>query len=76
MTFGLEPADRLVLYTDGLVETRDHAIDERLDALVDALDGRPQSLDGTCRNLLHSLRHPDDHDDVAVLIAEAHGIQD
>lgn len=76
MTFGLEPADRLVLYTDGLVETRDHAIDERLDALVGALDRRPQSLDDTCRNLLHSLRHPDDHDDVAVLIAEAHSIQD
>ncbi|MFD7064521.1 SpoIIE family protein phosphatase [Streptomyces sp. NPDC059906] len=74
VTIGLNPADRLVLYTDGLVETRDHAIDERLDALVDALDGQPQSLEDTCRNLLRSLRHPDDHDDVAVLITEAHSV--
>jgi PAS domain S-box-containing protein len=70
-TFDLNPADRLVLYTDGLVETRDHPIDERLDALLHTLDEPFRPLDDTCRWLLHSLRHPDDHDDVAILIARA-----
>ncbi|MGW0752921.1 SpoIIE family protein phosphatase [Streptomyces sp. NPDC002587] len=69
--FDFEPGDRLVLYTDGLVETRHHPIDERLDTLLHTLDEPPRSLDETCQWLLHSLRHPDDHDDVALLIAQA-----
>ncbi|MER5481664.1 SpoIIE family protein phosphatase [Streptomyces sp. NPDC002812] len=69
--FDLNPGDRLLLYTDGLVETRQHPIDERLDTLLDTLDGPRRPLDGTCQWLLDSLRHPDDHDDVALLIAQA-----
>ncbi|MGW5398027.1 SpoIIE family protein phosphatase [Streptomyces sp. NPDC003952] len=69
--FDLNPGDRLVLYTDGLVETRQHSIDERLNTLLHTLDGPRRPLDDTCQWLLHSLRHPDDHDDVAVLIAQA-----
>ncbi|WP_412076518.1 SpoIIE family protein phosphatase [Streptomyces xanthophaeus] len=69
--FDLNPGDRLVLYTDGLVETRHHPIDERLNALLHTLDGPRRPLDDTCQWLLHSLRHPDDHDDVAILIAQA-----
>ncbi|MFB7466111.1 SpoIIE family protein phosphatase [Streptomyces sp. NPDC056224] len=69
--FDLEPGDRLVLYTDGLVETRHHPIDERLETLLHTLDEPRRSLDETCQWLLHSLRHPDDHDDVALLIAQA-----
>ncbi|MFK4222452.1 SpoIIE family protein phosphatase [Streptomyces sp. NPDC019890] len=65
------PGDQLVLYTDGLVETRDEAIDARLDTLLEFLDDPDRSLDDTCDLLLHSLRHPGDHDDVAVLIARA-----
>ncbi|MEV8533880.1 SpoIIE family protein phosphatase [Streptomyces sp. NPDC051211] len=70
-TFDLKPGDRLVLYTDGLVETRHHPIDERLDTLLHALAEPRRPLDETCQWLLHSLRHPDDHDDVAILIAQA-----
>ncbi|WP_371540046.1 SpoIIE family protein phosphatase [Streptomyces sp. NBC_00466] len=70
-TFDLDPSDRLHLYTDGLVETRQHSIDERLDTLLRALDQPRWALQDTCRWLLHALRHPDDHDDVALLIAEA-----
>lgn len=66
-----EPGDQLVLYTDGLVETRDQAIDERLEALLDVLDDPHRSLETTCDLLLHTLRHPGDHDDVALLIARA-----
>ncbi|MFG2882726.1 SpoIIE family protein phosphatase [Streptomyces sp. NPDC048297] len=69
-TLELGPGDDLVLYTDGLVETRHHPIDERLDALLGLLDGSDRRPAGeTCDLLLHALRNPDDHDDVALLIA-------
>ncbi|MFF2652569.1 SpoIIE family protein phosphatase [Streptomyces sp. NPDC058045] len=73
-SFELAPGDRLVLYTDGLVETRHHAIDERLDALLRVLDESDRPLHDTCGWLLEALRHPGDHDDVALLIAEAHAL--
>ncbi|WP_432092718.1 SpoIIE family protein phosphatase [Streptomyces sp. bgisy100] len=66
----LPPGSRLVLYTDGLVETRDEPIDARLTALVRMLSGPRRSLERTCDLLLHSLRDPDGHDDVALLVAE------
>ncbi|MEU2334751.1 SpoIIE family protein phosphatase [Streptomyces sp. NPDC013172] len=70
-TFGLAPGDRLVLYTDGLVETRHHAIDERLDLLLQLLHVPDRTSEETCDRLLDALRDPDDHDDVAILIARA-----
>ncbi|WP_405764367.1 SpoIIE family protein phosphatase [Actinacidiphila glaucinigra] len=67
----LVPGDRLVLYTDGLVETRDDPIDERL-ALLLALLGTPDpSVEETCDRLLRELPGADGHDDVALLIARA-----
>ncbi|MEU7331956.1 SpoIIE family protein phosphatase [Streptomyces parvus] len=66
-----EPGDQLVLYTDGLVETRDQSIDARLKALLDVLDDPRRSLDATCDLLLHTLRHSGERDDVALLIARA-----
>ncbi|MFI9272106.1 SpoIIE family protein phosphatase [Kitasatospora sp. NPDC052896] len=70
-TFSLDPGDQLVLYTDGLVETRHHAIDERLETLLHLLDTPDPSLEQTCDRLLHELRRPADPDDVALLIARA-----
>ncbi|MEU4732374.1 MULTISPECIES: SpoIIE family protein phosphatase [unclassified Streptomyces] len=70
-SFDLGTGDRLILYTDGLVETRRHSIDDRLNTLLRTLDAPRRPLDETCHWLLDSLRHPDDHDDVALLIAEA-----
>ncbi|MFB7999933.1 SpoIIE family protein phosphatase [Streptomyces sp. NPDC056002] len=68
-TVDLGPGDDLVLYTDGLVETRHHPIDERLDALLGLLDGSDcRPVGETCELLLHTLRDPGDHDDVALLI--------
>ncbi len=60
-TFGFGPGDQLVLYTDGLVETRHHPIDERLDTLLRLLDAPDSPLEETCDRLLHDLRSPDDH---------------
>jgi serine phosphatase RsbU (regulator of sigma subunit) len=64
----LAPYDQLVLYTDGLVETRDYPIDERLDTLLHLLE-ELGPLEDTCDRLLHRLRHPGAPDDVALLIA-------
>ncbi|GEC10099.1 hypothetical protein SSP24_77540 [Streptomyces spinoverrucosus] len=70
-TLGFGPGDQLVLYTDGLVETRHHPIDERLHTLLNLLDTPDAPLEELCDRLLHNLRHPDNHDDVALLVARA-----
>ncbi|SEB90591.1 SpoIIE family protein phosphatase [Streptomyces sp. TLI_105] len=69
--FDMGPGDRLVLYTDGLVETRHHPIDERLDTLLKSLGAPHRPLQDLCQWLVQALRHTDDHDDVALLIAQA-----
>ncbi|MFJ8629525.1 SpoIIE family protein phosphatase [Streptomyces sp. NPDC093568] len=68
-TVDLGPGDLLVLYTDGLVETRHHPIDDRLNTLLSFLEEPRRPLEETCDLLLYGLRHPDDHDDVALLVA-------
>jgi PAS domain S-box-containing protein len=70
-TVELGPGDLLVLYTDGLVETRHHPIDDRLSVLLSFLDAPHRPLEEVCDLLLYGLRHPDDHDDVALLVARA-----
>jgi serine phosphatase RsbU (regulator of sigma subunit) len=70
-TVELSTDDLLVLYTDGLVETRHHPIDDRLNFLLSFLDTPDRPLEEICDLLLHGLRHPDDHDDVALLVTRA-----
>ncbi|MET8449704.1 SpoIIE family protein phosphatase [Streptomyces sp. NPDC005209] len=70
-TVDLAPGEELVFYTDGLVETRHHSLDERLDFLLSLLDDPARPLEETCDLLLRTLHHPDNHDDVALLIARA-----
>lgn len=68
-TFDLDPGDQLVLYTDGLVETRHDPIDKRLKTLLRVLDAPDRPLEKTCDRLLQELRRADGSDDVALLIA-------
>ncbi|MEU9590994.1 SpoIIE family protein phosphatase [Streptomyces sp. NPDC048193] len=70
-TVDLEPGDRLVFYTDGLVETRQQPIDERLAALLAVLEGPDRPLEEVCDLLLRTLHEPQNSDDVALLIARA-----
>ncbi|MDT0611788.1 SpoIIE family protein phosphatase [Streptomyces lancefieldiae] len=70
-TVDLDPGDRLVFYTDGLVETRRHPLDERLDALLAVLEGPDRPLEEVCDLLLRTLHEPENSDDVALLIARA-----
>ncbi|MGW4733004.1 SpoIIE family protein phosphatase [Streptomyces shenzhenensis] len=70
-TVDFAPGDRLVFYTDGLVETRRHSLDERLAALLALLEGPDRPLEDVCDLLLRTLHHPDNHDDVALLIARS-----
>ncbi|MFF8730907.1 SpoIIE family protein phosphatase [Streptomyces sp. NPDC015171] len=71
VTVDFAPGDELVFYTDGLVETRRHSLDERLDFLLSLLDDPARPLEEVCDLLLRTLHHPDNHDDVALLIARA-----
>ncbi|MGW0629267.1 SpoIIE family protein phosphatase [Streptomyces sp. NPDC002758] len=73
-TVGFGPGDELVFYTDGLVETRRHSLDERLDAMLALLDDPMRPLEEVCDLLLRRLHHPDNHDDVALLIARAQAL--
>lgn len=70
-TVKIECGDQLVLYTDGLIETRSDAIDARINTLLALLSDPQGSLDEVCDHLLVALRDQDDHDDVALLIARA-----
>ncbi|MFI2760599.1 SpoIIE family protein phosphatase [Streptomyces echinatus] len=71
-TIPFGPGDELVLYTDGLVETRRESIDARLDTLLDALTAtRGREPEDACDRILEILRPPGGEDDVALLIARA-----
>ena len=68
----LAAGDRLLLYTDGLVERRDTGLDERLDVLeVAAADLVGVPLDGAVAALVARLLVDEQHrDDVCVLLLE------
>ncbi|MFI6932038.1 SpoIIE family protein phosphatase [Streptomyces sp. NPDC050287] len=75
-TVDLELAEgsRLVLYTDGLVEDRDHDIDVGLELLRQALERAGRSPEDTCRTVLDSRLPARPSDDIALLVARTRAL--
>ncbi|MCF2532237.1 ATP-binding SpoIIE family protein phosphatase [Yinghuangia soli] len=67
-------SDRLLLYTDGLVERHDVSLTERLHLFTAAMGGvalNPDGVQDTCDRLLGGMLTGREHDDVALLLVRA-----
>ncbi|MEU0742131.1 SpoIIE family protein phosphatase [Streptomyces sp. NPDC006134] len=64
----------LALYTDGLVESRDHPLDEGLQAFVGALTDPTRPLEDVCDHVLDTLGTHHGEDDIALLMARVQGL--
>ncbi|MFI8087272.1 SpoIIE family protein phosphatase [Streptomyces sp. NPDC086080] len=64
----------LALYTDGLVESRDHPLDEGLQAFVSALTDPSAPLEDVCDHVLNTLDTHHGEDDIALLMARVQGL--
>ncbi|MBN0045228.1 SpoIIE family protein phosphatase [Streptomyces actuosus] len=64
----------LALYTDGLVESRDHPLDEGLQAFVGALTDPSNPLEDVCDHVLNTLDTHHGEDDIALLMARVQGL--
>ncbi|WP_320777254.1 SpoIIE family protein phosphatase [Streptomyces sp. CRN 30] len=64
----------LALYTDGLVESRDHPLDEGLQAFVGALTDPSLPLEDVCDQVLNTLDTHHGEDDIALLMARVQGL--
>jgi PAS domain S-box-containing protein len=71
----LSPGSILALYTDGLIESRDHDIDLGLEQLRRALHRPAASLETTCDHVLGAVLGERPADDVALLVARTHALQ-
>ncbi|UQA92247.1 SpoIIE family protein phosphatase [Streptomyces halobius] len=75
VTVPVEPGDRLVLCTDGLVEVRGRDIGAGLAALAESAAHPAASMDDACDAIIRALNVTDDRkDDVALLMARLNGI--
>lgn len=76
-TVRVEPGDRLVLCTDGLVEVRGQDIGAGLAALCELAAHPAASMDQACDTIIRALNtHGGRKDDVALLMARLNGIPD
>ncbi|MEU2434833.1 SpoIIE family protein phosphatase [Streptomyces rubradiris] len=64
----------LALYTDGLVESRDHPLDEGLQAFIGALTDPGRPLEDVCDHVLNTLDTHHGEDDIALLMARVQGL--
>ena len=71
----LAPGERLVCYTDGLIEDRRRDISEGLTALADTLRrSGPASAEQTCATVQAALVGTERHDDICLLTARRVGL--
>ncbi|MEU1124329.1 SpoIIE family protein phosphatase [Streptomyces sp. NPDC005899] len=70
----LQEGSLLALYTDGLVESRDHPLDEGLEAFRRALAEPSQPLEDVCEHVLTTLDTGHGEDDIALLMARIQGL--
>src|SRR5664280_377291 len=68
-TVRLEPGSTLVMYTDGLVETRAGGVDQRIDQVADIARRWAGEIDDLPRALVADLCPSGSSDDVAILVA-------
>ncbi|MEV7521843.1 SpoIIE family protein phosphatase [Streptomyces sp. NPDC091371] len=64
----------LALYTDGLLQARDHDIDEALDTMLAALVRPASTLETVCDRVLTALLSHRPEDDVALLVARTRAL--
>ncbi|WP_230193887.1 ATP-binding SpoIIE family protein phosphatase [Streptomyces coriariae] len=72
--FELPEGSLLALYTDGLVESRDHDVDAGLARLRQALVRPAPSLEEVCDHVIETLLPTRPDDDVALLLARTHAL--
>ncbi|MFD7232817.1 SpoIIE family protein phosphatase [Streptomyces sp. NPDC059881] len=64
----------LALYTDGLIETRDHDIEAGMERLSTALARSGPTLDELCSSVVDTLPSTSSCDDVTLLLAQVHAL--
>ncbi|WP_406401015.1 SpoIIE family protein phosphatase [Streptomyces sp. NBC_00879] len=64
----------IALYTDGVLEVRDHDIDDALDKMFAALARPAKTLDMVCERILTSMLTHSPDDDIALLIARTRAL--
>jgi serine phosphatase RsbU (regulator of sigma subunit) len=74
VTLELPEGSVLALYTDGLIEGRDHDIDVGMDRLAAALARPGLSLEELCSSVVETLSAKAPHDDVTLLLARTRSL--
>jgi serine phosphatase RsbU (regulator of sigma subunit) len=76
VTMRVRDGSRLLLYTDGLVESREIDLDDGLSMLADAFGREAIALEPLCDELLAATGRDGRHDDdVALIVAEISGLE-
>lgn len=71
-TLPLKRGDRLLLFTDGLIERRSASLQTRIEELGDAVHAAPENMEAACEDVLAAMADPGREgfdDDVALLAA-------